>query len=153
MMKTQKFNEFLGQSDPSFWCVASGDQSKSSILVKVTHEINPPPSPDEFAKLAELPKQVSEQLEDFYRERNGFTLYQDTLFEAAGIRVFQINEWEEKATEMREWYEDLSAEEDVDSVIDGLVIGEVPQSGNYFVMPRRGLQIGKVFYVDQDGWI
>lgn len=151
-MNPQKFEEFLSQPTPGFWCVASGDSSKPGFLATVTHEINPVPSPDELANLAGLPKQVSEQLEDFYKDKNGFTLYQDTLSEAAGIRVFRIDEWEEKATEMREWYEDLSEEEDPDSIMSGLVIGEVPQSGNYFVIPSHGPQIGKVFYVDHDGW-
>lgn len=147
-----QFEEFLSQPSPGFWCVAAGDSSKPSILAKVTHEINPPPSLDELAILAGLPKQVSEQFEDFYREKNGFTLYQDTLSEAAGVRVFRISEWAEKATEMREWYEDLFQEEDPDSIIVGLVIGEVPQSGNYFVMSLCEPRIGKVFYVVHDDW-
>ncbi len=151
-MGIYKFEEFLSHPAPGFRCSAAGDESKPSFLAKVRHELNLPASPEALAKVAELPEQVAKQLEDFYKRHNGFTLYQDILSEAAGIRLFGIEGWEAAAAAMREWYEDLGEDEDPDCIVDGLVIGEVPESGNYFVMPTRGPQIGKVFYTDHDGW-
>ena len=147
-----KFEKFFGQPDPGFWCSAAGDDSKANFLARVRHETNPPASPEALAEVAGLPEQVSESLKDFYKRRNGFTLYRDTLSEAAGIRLFRIEEWGEAAALMLEAYEHLGEDEDPDHVVDGLVMGEVPQSGNYFVMPTRGAQIGEVFYVNHDGW-
>jgi len=95
---------------------------------------------------------TSEQVELFYREHNGLLLYKDSMSDAAGIELFPALDWNHQTTQMREYWQYLSGEDDPDHIAQGVAIGEVPQSGNYFAIPISGPSIGKVFYANHDGW-
>ena len=37
-------------------------------------------------------------------------------------------------------------------IMQGIAVGEIPQSGNYFVIQPNGEDAGKVFYANHDGF-
>jgi hypothetical protein len=43
-------------------------------------------------------------------------------------------------------------DQDPDRLRYGVAFAQVPDSGNFFIMPIDGPNAGKVFYADHDGW-
>jgi hypothetical protein len=96
----------------------------------------------------------AEQVIAFYEWHNGFVLYRDTLSETAGIELLPVAKWKRATDDMRSTFEYLEADpaNDPDHILTGVAIAEVPDSGNYFVMPVEGPAAGRIFYADHDGW-
>src|SRR5439155_7755493 len=96
----------------------------------------------------------ADQVAALYQHHDGFVLYRDTKSEAAGIELLSVEQWEQATEDMRDWFDHLADEPEngPDHIVTGISIATVPHSGNYFVMPIEGLNAGKIFYADHDGW-
>ena len=89
-------------------------------------------------------------------------MYEDSIssrwsggeFQAAGIAFFPIGEWAEKSSEMRESLLGMGwSEADMtDWLLLGIAFGEIPHSGNFFVLQPTGENAGKIFYADHDAF-
>jgi hypothetical protein len=94
---------------------------------------------------------------DFYARHDGATLYANRRSKTAGIRLFPISMWD-KAT--RRFNKDRTSQaEDLDDWgrrqralpnLDGVVIGEIPRSGNYLIVRLSGKHRGGIFYANHD---
>jgi len=146
--------DFVRAPAPGFRCSAAGDETGPRFVAKVRHILRPPASNDAVAKIQEMLGSHASQLLPFFRKHDGFVLYRDTLSDAAGIELLPVAEWQLASDGMRDLLEYLAddPESDPDHIYTGVAIGEVPHSGNYFVVPIEGPSAGKVFYANHDGW-
>jgi hypothetical protein len=152
-MSYEQFETLLRHQSPRFVCKAAGRGRKSErFTANLTHEVRSPASPSDLAKLNQLVPDGAKELLAFYARHDGFVLYRDTLSDTAGVELYRVADMETNTKSMREWLEMLDDENDTNALKTAIAIGESPQSGNYFAMPVKGRQIGKVFFVDHDDW-
>ena len=95
-------------------------------------------------------------LRDFYDTFGQLTLY---LADESGDAAFFIaspSQWSELDSDFRPWLEGIEEDEADDHlpvwIKDCLVVGEIPQSGNYLLVPTAGPDAGKVFEFEHDGF-
>lgn len=121
---------------------------ENSKTVEFRH-ISSPPEPN-----AELPSVVG--LQDFYDTFAELTLYLDEKSGDAAFFIANPSRWPELDSEFRPWSEGIGDDEAANCLPDWikscLVIGEVPRSGNYLLVPSAGPDAGKVFEFEHDGF-
>lgn len=95
------------------------------------------------------------QLEDFYDTFASLRLYHDAVSQDAAYYLASPAEWDGLASQFRLWLESLDeTEQDLKPAWTDncLVLGEIPQSGNYLLMPLSGERCGFVFEFEHDGF-
>ncbi|KGF71733.1 hypothetical protein DO97_15725 [Neosynechococcus sphagnicola sy1] len=95
-------------------------------------------------------------LEEFYGTYSQLTLYFEEESGDAAYFIASPSQWEELNSDFRPWL-DVIDEEEVDEFLpnwinDCIVIGEIPRSGNYLLVPTVGSDAGKVFEFEHDGF-
>jgi hypothetical protein len=95
------------------------------------------------------------RLADFYGTFGSIVFYADEKTGDAAAHIASPNEWSSLRDYFSGWFEDIpddEREEYLPPWIDTcLVIGEMPRTGNYIVMPTEGEEVGRVFEFDHDG--
>lgn len=95
-------------------------------------------------------------LRDFYATFAQLTLYVDERSGDAAFFIAPPAQWPELDAEFRPWLEGIGGDEADDFlppwINDCLVIGEIPRSGNYLLVPVAGPEAGKVFEFEHDGF-
>ncbi|MBT9581816.1 SMI1/KNR4 family protein [bacterium] len=94
---------------------------------------------------------VTEQLLDFYRHHDGATLFLDVTSDRAGLHLLPIGSWKRLQSVVIELYGEFREEFGLEWLDHFVAFGEVPHSGNYFVMPTHGTSAGNVIYCDHEG--
>ncbi|MGE0534699.1 MAG: SMI1/KNR4 family protein [Pirellulales bacterium] len=114
--------------------------------------IGPTASDEALKVLVQLLGRAAPSMKEFVGLHDGLVLYCDTRSDTAGVRLFEVANWQPKTQEMRESM--LAMGWDVDDLPvwyeRGIVIGEIPHSANYFVLQTDGGDAGQVFYCDHD---
>ena len=149
------FLRHIADPAPAFRCFACGDENEEPVHVAlVEHELEPPAGDAATEMLRELLGPAAAGVEPLYRQHDGVLLYCDAESDAAGFALFPIEEWTARSAEMREQLAEMGWELD-DTPLwlrEGLAIGEVPFSGNFFVMHPAGADPHRVYYVDHDAF-
>ncbi|PZV02871.1 MAG: hypothetical protein DCF32_14600 [Leptolyngbya sp.] len=103
---------------------------------------------------------MSEVLE-FYRRWGSARLYCDTVYNepigyAAAFFIAAPASWPVLREGFEDWLDDLDEDERAELLPEWcdrcVAIGEIPNSGNYFLLPIEGNERGKVFMFDHDGF-
>jgi hypothetical protein len=145
--------EMLRHRNPAFRCYAAGDRAENLLFTAlVTHEIN---SPATSAALAELDSHFAggcPSLRELYSLHDGIILFCDTGSDVTGFELFPIADWPARTAEMRSSMEAMGFDlGDMPDWFDaGVVIGQIPQSANYFVAETSGGSAGKLYHADHD---
>jgi hypothetical protein len=88
-------------------------------------------------------------LRDFYDTFAELTLYVDERSGDAAFFIGSPSQWLELDSDFRPWLDGVEEEEADDYLPDWIetciVVGEVPRSGNYLLIPTAGPEAGKVF--------
>jgi hypothetical protein len=158
-----ELDNLLKRKNQRFICIDTGwpKPGPDRHIAQITHETTPPLSKEEIAKLKsqlpEVPKLV-----DLYSSYGSIRLYCDSVFYAPWDRyssAFYIahpDEWPDLKDYFSGWLDDLSEEEEQeflpDWIEDYVVIGEIPNSGNYFLVPLQGMEAGCVYEFEHDGF-
>lgn len=131
----------------TFHCTEIGNETKTKD-VEFRHVFDPP-----FATDVPMP---SPKMADFYRTFSRLSLYHVSASDEAAIYIGSPDEWPTLEGYFRDWTEDLSKEEEEELlppwIHDCVVIGEIPSSGNYLLVPLSGEQQGFVFEFEHDGF-
>lgn len=95
-------------------------------------------------------------LRDFYDTFAQLTLYLEEESGDAAFFIASPSQWSELDSDFRPWLESIE-EDDAGEYLPEwirtcLVVGEIPQSGNYLLVPTAGPDAGKVFEFEHDGF-
>jgi hypothetical protein len=157
----KELDTLLARKNQRFVCYAAGGTAKSGprFTAHIEHEVAPPL--DE-AGIASLRKQVGDLPEviAFYQRYGGLRLYCDKIknthaYHAAAYCIAPPADWFEYANDFLPWI-DMLDEEDAEDVLpdwisDYVVIGEIPNSANYILMPLAGPERGTIVEFYHDG--
>jgi hypothetical protein len=130
-----------------FHCI-SIDNDALTKSVSFRHEFDPP-----VAFGIEIP---TEKLKDFYDTFGNLLLYHEPTSGDAAFYIASPVQWGSLEGYFRLWIEGLDEDEEIEllpSWIDNcIVIGEIPESGNYLLIPLSGEKRGFVFEFEHDGF-
>jgi hypothetical protein len=152
-MSIERFLAHLADSAPGFRCYACDDDSESlQLLAHVSNQLGPPASARDLARIDELLGANGGPFKELYRHGNGFVLYQDSRSDAAGVHLYPVGKWRRRSARMRAEFRDMGWEEDElpEWLNRGIAFGEIPHSGNFFVVEPSGLEGGAIYYADHD---
>jgi len=96
------------------------------------------------------------RLADFYDTFGSVVFYADEKTGDAAVHIASPNEWPALREYFDGWFEHITDGERKEYLPPWLdtcmVIGEMPHTGNYIVMPTEGAEVGRVFEFDHDGF-
>lgn len=117
-------------------------------IIPFKHLYDPPITSPEVPKIEKLP--------EFYMTFGRLVLYYDEKSGDAAVYIANPNEWEGLRERFCSWLEDLDEDEKSDLlpawIENYLVIGEIPRSGNFLLVPTTGKAAGHIFEFEHDGF-
>lgn len=155
-MSFVKLREMLSHTSPGFRCYSAEDRKERlGYTAPLRHILGKPATPEALAHLDSQLGDASVMIRQLYAMYDGLTLYCDTKSDAAGFELFQIADWPMRTAEMQEAVEAMGLDPDEMPgwYSSGVVVGQIPHSGNYFVVGRTDDESGKLFYMDHDDFI
>jgi len=146
-MKIVELKEAVLNHSGDFICSGRGDDEDTKTI-SFKHKFDPP---DLVAEVPDIGK-----LKDFYSTFGSLTLYHHEASDDAGFYITNPEGWSIIEEEFSGWIEDLDEEEEEellpDWINDCIVIGEIPHSGNYLLVPLSGEMSGHIFEFEHDGF-
>ena len=145
------FEIHLSHPAPGFRCYAAGDETLAlRFTASVTHQLKAPAKQKELGRLESLLGWHDPDLHDLYERYNGFTLYCDTRSDDAGVRFFPVEELESTTREVLGEFREMETDKLYGDLCDGVVIGEIPKSWNYFFYQTAPTRRGSIYYLMHD---
>lgn len=107
-----------------------------------------------FGSVPELSHEVPAilGLQDFYATFGHLLMYVDEQSDDAAYLIASPSQWQELDSHFRPWLEALEEDDLPEWINDCIVVGEIPRSGNYLLLPATGPEVGKVFEFEHDGY-
>jgi hypothetical protein len=150
----------LKKKNQRFICKDLGwpEPSLERHVAKINHDVTSPLSAEEIVNLnAQVPN--IPQLVALYSKYGSIRLYCDSVFyepwgrHSSAFYIAHPDEWEELKDSFNDWIVDSDEDDFLPSWLDNyIVIGEVPNSGNYFLTPTVGEEAGHVYEFEHDGF-
>ncbi len=95
-------------------------------------------------------------LKEFYSTYEHLTMYLEEDSGDAAYFLASPSQWPELDSDFRPWLDGIGEDEAADYlpewINECIVIGEIPRSGNYLLIPISGPDEGKVFEFEHDGF-
>lgn len=156
MQGLKTLETLLARRNQRFRCVATGQPQPGPdvFTAQIVHYSEPPHGPAQCEQLNRLFPDIP-QLAEFYAHYSSVRLFVDPIGGDSAFYIASPDEWHGLKSAFEMWTDGLNEEDKgllpvwLDSC---LVIGEIPTSGNYFLMPTTGEHAGKVFLFDHDGF-
>lgn len=156
-MKNSKLSELLNRKNQRFICSPAGGETEEHKLftAHIVHEVTPPLTE---VQLKQLEEHIGyhNQLFELFKKYGSVRLYCDTLSDESAYYLATPNEWTGLYDDFHMWVESLKDDERKELLpkwLDSaLVIGEAPSSGNFYLLPLKGNEKGKIFEFDHDGF-
>lgn len=153
-MNLQKLTSLLDTNNQKFLCSSTSNESQE-FTAHIFHEVTPPLNTPQIEELKNAVGDIG-QLFELFGSYSSVRLYCDSMSDTSAYYIAHPNDWSELASEMNEWLSDLTEEEESEILEDwtenALVIGEIPSSGNYFLLATDGEQKGKIYSFEHDGF-
>lgn len=148
-MNLSALNDFLCQEKPRFLCTAEpGEAGAESYTAIIEHRATGPGNEELPARAGAL-----DQLMAFYSEFSSLRLYCDTRSSSSAFYLAKPSEWEQLKQELLSWIMMLGRTESrsiPDWTNSAVVFGEIPETGNYLMIPSTGANAGKIFLFDHE---
>jgi hypothetical protein len=91
-------------------------------------------------------------LQEFYATYEHLVMYVDEHSGDAAYLIASPSQWQELDSQFRPWLESMEEDDLPAWISDCIVVGEIPRSGNYLLLPAVGPDAGKVFEFEHDGF-
>ena len=156
-MDLTKLKAFLARENQRFICHDTGwpEPGPDRFVAYIEHRSTPPVDEVTLKSIKEHYGNL-DQLVEFYSEIGSLRLYCDTNSVESAFYIAQPGEWAQLAGMLNSWLESLNEEEARELIPewipDSIVFGEIPESGNYLIMPCTGEDTGKIFEFEHDGF-
>lgn len=157
MKGLQSLESLLKRKNQRFACIDSGwpEPGPEKFTAHVQHIVELPLSSEELKALKEQVGAVP-QLIAVYERYSSVRLYCDTIGDDSAFYLAHPGEWPDLKNEFKMWCDGLTDNEKEELLPDWLedciVVGEIPQSGNCFLIPMSGNDLGKVIGFGHDGF-
>ena len=157
MKGLQSLETLLKRKNQRFACIDSGwpEPGPEKFTAHIQHVAELPLSPEELKTLKEQVGAVP-QLIAVYERYSSVRLYCDTIGDDSAFFLAHPGEWPDLKNGFKMWCDGLTDSEMEELLPDWLedciVVGEIPQSGNYFLIPMSGNDLGKVIEFGHDGF-
>jgi hypothetical protein len=147
-MKLIKLEQTVSEHSGVFYCIGRGGDKTITKSVNFEHIFDPPVADPTVPDIG--------MLKEFYSTFGSLTLYHHKESGDAAYYVASPKEWESLFEYFSGWIDDLD-EDEQDELLpvwidDCVVIGEIPHSGNYLLVPTDGEMAGHVFEFEHDGF-
>lgn len=155
--------QLLQRKNQRFVCV-DHDRAKigsGRFVARIEHKVTPPLSDEEIQNLGEQIPELP-QLIQLFTKYGSLRLFCNSAYSesfadyACAFYIAHPDEWCELNRYFKDWVEIIGEDDDDEQlpgwIKDYIVIGEIPNSGNYLLMPRKGPETGAVYEFDQDGF-
>ena len=146
-MELAELKQTVSEHSGVFHCVGRRHESKSK-QVNFEHVFDPPGSNTGVPDIG--------MLKEFYSTFGDLTLYYHKDSDDAAFYLASPDQWEILLEAFLEWTEYLDEEERKELVpdwVDGCIaVGEIPESGNYLLVPTSGNMAGHIFEFEHDGF-
>ncbi len=158
-----ELDALLARKNQRFICHDTGwpEPTEQGHTALITHEAGPALNEEALAALREQIPEVP-ALAGLYARHGSIRLFCDTVFHApwggrsSAFYIAHPDEWAMLQEEFNAWLDGLSPEEEEELLPawlqDHVVIGEIPNSGNYFLLALKGEDAGSVFEFEHDGF-
>ncbi len=152
-----KLVALLNRENQRFECVSPGSFETGSdrFTACVKHIVEPPALGAGSVALMRRIRAIP-QLVELYETYGSVRLYCDTIGDDSAFYLAPIEQWPYLKEGFSLWLEGLTDSEKEELLPEWItsyvVFGEIPQSGNYFLMPMAGEKIGQVFEFGHDGF-
>ena len=148
-MNLSAIKDFLNHENPRFICTAEPDgSSHDSFTAQVEHRMTEPEGDDLQSLAGGL-----DQLIELYSTFGSLRLYCDAKSSSSAFYLAKPSEWRQLRQEFLSWIRMLGAEQErpmPEWTETSVVFGEIPETGNYLMMPQSGSDAGKVFLFDHE---
>lgn len=162
----ERLEELLHRKNQRFICIDTAwpQPGWARHTAYIEHDVG---SPLDTAALESVMDQTGKlpEIVEFYRRFGWARLYRDTMpttyagfepFYASAYYIAPPNAWRELRQCFECWLDGLSEKEAAELLPSWMksyvVIGEVPNSGNCFLLPLAGPDRGKIFEFEHDGF-
>lgn len=152
----EKLNDLLQRKSQRFICRDGWPEPSPPVhIVAIEHKVGPRIAEDVLSTLEEQ-LDIPPQLTEFYSRFGYVRLYSQVDSDESAYYIASPDEWDELNDSFFDWIEDFSEDEKEellpDWISEYIVIGEIPASGNYLLMPLTGDHKGRVFEFEHDGF-
>lgn len=152
----QSLETLLARRNQRFVCVDTGwpEPGPEKFRAQIVHYAEPPLGHAQLEQLGRIFPEIP-QLAEFYSHYSSVRLFVDPIGGDSVCYVASPDEWHGFKKNFEMWTDSLVGDEAdlLPEWLDNyLVIGEIPTTGNYYLMPTQGEHIGKVFLFDHDGF-
>jgi len=146
-MKLAELEELVNKHTGEFFCTQIHNENTTKF-VPFKHIYDPPIA---FSDILDIGR-----LNEFYETFGNLLMYFDETSGDAALYIASPNQWESLHSYFSDWLEGLEEDERKELlpewIDDCFVIGEIPHSGNYILMPKNGEKIGYVYEFEHDGF-
>jgi hypothetical protein len=146
-MDINKLKQLIIQHSETFHCTGRGENSKSK-QVQFKHITTPPITCNSLPDIGKL--------NEFYSIFGDLRLYHDEETGDSAYYIANPDQWETLQMYFNERTDYLDEDERKELLPDWIdtfiVIGEIPNTGNYLLMPTSGDKTGYVIEFDHDGF-
>lgn len=152
-----EFKALLARRNQRFLCRGTGwpEPGTKTFVAHVEHRVESAESPSVREVLLKRLRHVPE-LAAFYEHYGSARLYCDTIGPDSAFYIADPDQWGSLKTGLNTWFKDLTAEEKDRYLPEWLdvcmVVGEIPMSGNYLLVPMSGEFTGYVYEFEHDGF-
>jgi len=147
-MNLNAIRDFVTREHPRFLCEADGGQT---YVAQLEHRITAPTESD----LDAIPAPQA-QLKALYSQFGSLRLYCDTRSTSCAFYLAKPSEWSQLKQEFMGWIKMLGTDDRhqlPDWIESCITFGEIPETGNYLLLPTEGNDSGKVYLFEHDGFV
>ena len=176
----ETFARFAQAPGQRFVCCADDDAEGDEYVAHIEHKLNPGAGAGALQTLRNTLGGLAGEFQPFFERFDGATLFADKRSDAAGISIAPIELWGslteqyledlenydlfsadeldelDREDEDEDYDDEFEADEDDDEpslpawMYSAVVIGEVTDSGNPFVVATEGDERGSIYYFDHE---